>query len=88
VSSEALIDGAASLKFIKLQKIRNIGRVFLIKIDKKCDSYPLTNTYLLHRSPLQHSTQLQSSYQFLVQTGVNAYKLFWHTSAVAHDLLR
>ena len=33
----------------------------------------LTITYLLHRSPLQHSTQLQSSYQLREQIGVNAY---------------
>jgi len=33
----------------------------------------LTTTYLLHLSPLQHSTQVQSSYQFRVHTGVKAY---------------
>jgi hypothetical protein len=38
-----------------------------------CCIYQLTMTYLLHLSPLQHSVQLQSSYQFLVHMGVNAY---------------
>ena len=62
-------DGAPSLK---LEKVSNRWGHF--------HNFPnfrkqiLTKTNLLHLSPLQHSTQLQSSYQFLVHTGVNAYK--------------